>query len=416
MKAVIVTIGDEILIGQIVDTNSAWIAEQLNLSGMGVAEIRSISDNHEDIISTLADLESKVDLVIMTGGLGPTKDDITKKSLTEYFDSKLVENEEVLQHIGELFHKRGFKLTDINRRQALLPDRCIPLGNNPGTAAGMWFERSETIFISMPGVPFEMKEIVKDELLPRLRKLINGNVIIHKTIMTQGIAESYLAAKIRHWEDELSPEIKLAYLPRPGIVRLRLTAIGNNTDRLNLILEKEVSKLLTIIPDDIFAFEDTQLEKVVGELLKERGLSVSTAESCTGGRISSALTSVPGSSEYFLGSVIAYSNDMKINFLQVKAEDIENYGAVSEQVVCQMAEGIRLKTKSDYGIATSGIAGPTGGSDEKPVGTTWIAVSSAEKCLARQFNFGEHRGRTIDRAVLTALNMLRKCVLGINIT
>ncbi len=416
MKAVIVTIGDEILIGQIVDTNSAWIAEQLNLSGVGVAEIRSISDNHEDIVSTLADLESKVDLVIMTGGLGPTKDDITKKSLTEYFDSKLVENKEVLQHISELFHKRGFKLTDINRRQALIPDNCVPLRNSSGTAAGMWFERSETVFISMPGVPFEMKGIVQDEIIPRLRKMINGSVIIHKTIMTQGIAESYLAAKIRHWENELSPEIKLAYLPRPGIVRLRLTAIGNNANRLNLILEKEVSKLLTIIPDDIFAFEDTQLEKVIGKLLKERGLSVSTAESCTGGRISSALTSVPGSSEYFLGSVIAYSNEMKISSLQVKAEDIENHGAVSEQVVCQMAEGIRLKTNSDYGIATSGIAGPTGGSDEKPVGTTWIAVSSTEKCLARQFIFGEHRGRTIERASITALNMLRKCVLGINIS
>ena len=416
MKAVIVTIGDEILIGQIVDTNSAWLASQLNLSGVEIVEIRSISDNHKDIVSCLTDLESKVDLVVMTGGLGPTKDDITKKSLAQYFNSTMIENTEVLQHISTLFGKRGFKLTDINRQQALLPDNCIPLRNNSGTAAGMWFERSETVFVSMPGVPFEMKGIVQDELLPRLRKLINGNVIIHKTIMTQGIAESYLAAKIRHWEEELSPEIKLAYLPRPGIVRLRLTAIGKDLGRLNLILEKEVSKLLTIIPNEIFAFEDTSIEKVIGELLKEKGLSVSTAESCTGGRISAALTSVPGSSEYYLGSVIAYSNDVKINSLRVNPEDIEKYGAVSEQVVSQMAEGIRLNTNSDYGIATSGIAGPSGGTEEKPVGTTWIAVSSAENCLARQFNFGEHRGRTIDRATLTSLNMLRKKVLGIDIS
>ncbi|MCK4920845.1 MAG: competence/damage-inducible protein A [Bacteroidales bacterium] len=416
MNATIVTIGDEILIGQIVDTNSSWIAEQLNLTGIQVNEIRSISDNHNAIIKALADLESNVDLVVFTGGLGPTKDDITKKSLAEYFNSNMVENEDVLKHISELFKKRGFNLTETNRQQAILPDNCIPLKNGSGTAAGMWFERSGTIFVSMPGVPFEMRGIVKDELLPRLQKLINGNIIIHKTIMTQGIAESFLAAKIRHWEEDLNTAVKLAYLPRPGIVRLRLSAIGRDRDELNALLETEVSKLLKIIPNDIFAFEDTSLEKVLGELLSKKGLTVSTAESCTGGRIASAFTSIPGSSAYFIGSIVAYSNDIKVNNLKVNQTDIEKYGAVSEKVVRQMAENIRLQTKSDFGIATSGIAGPTGGTEEKPVGTTWIAVSSAEKCISKRYNFGEHRGRTIERASLTSLNMLRKTVLGISIS
>lgn len=416
MNATIVTIGDEILIGQIVDTNSSWIAEQLNLTGIQVNEIRSISDNHNAIIKALADLESNVDLVVFTGGLGPTKDDITKKSLAEYFNSNMVENEDVLKHISELFKKRGFNLTETNRQQAILPDNCIPLKNGSGTAAGMWFERSGTIFVSMPGVPFEMRGIVKDELLPRLQKLINGNIIIHKTIMTQGIAESFLAARIRHWEEDLNTAVKLAYLPRPGIVRLRLSAIGRDRDELNALLETEVSKLLKIIPNDIFAFEDTSLEKVLGELLSKKGLTVSTAESCTGGRIASAFTSIPGSSAYFIGSIVAYSNDIKVNNLKVNQTDIEKYGAVSEKVVRQMAENIRLQTKSDFGIATSGIAGPTGGTEEKPVGTTWIAVSSAEKCISKRYNFGEHRGRTIERASLTSLNMLRKTVLGISIS
>ena len=416
MNATIVTIGDEILIGQIVDTNSSWIAEQLNLTGIQVNEIRSISDNHNAIIKALADLESNVDLVVFTGGLGPTKDDITKKSLAEYFNSNMVENEDVLKHISELFKKRGFNLTETNRQQAILPDNCIPLKNGSGTAAGMWFERSGTIFVSMPGVPFEMRGIVKDELLPRLQKLINGNIIIHKTIMTQGIAESFLAARIRHWEEDLNTAVKLAYLPRPGIVRLRLSAIGRDRDELNALLETEVSKLLKIIPNDIFSFEDTSLEKVLGELLSKKGLTVSTAESCTGGRIASAFTSIPGSSAYFIGSIVAYSNDIKVNNLKVNQTDIEKYGAVSEKVVRQMAENIRLQTKSDFGIATSGIAGPTGGTEEKPVGTTWIAVSSAEKCISKRYNFGEHRGRTIERASLTSLNMLRKTVLGISIS
>ncbi|MCF8381893.1 MAG: competence/damage-inducible protein A [Bacteroidales bacterium] len=415
MNAAIVTIGDEILIGQIIDTNSAWIAQQLNLTGVQIKEIRSISDNHQAILNTLRDFESGMDLVVLTGGLGPTKDDITKKSLAEYFESRMVENQEVLIHIGELFKKRGFSLTETNRQQAILPHNCIPLKNNSGTAAGMWFERSGTIFVSMPGVPFEMKGIVNDELLPRLQSMINGNVIIHKTIMTQGVPESYLAAKIKDWEEALPDDIKLAYLPRPGIVRLRMTAIGKNRDYLNVLLQQEEIKLLSIISDDVFATEDISLEQFIGNLLKEKKLSLSTAESCTGGNIASSLTSVAGSSAYFIGSVVAYSNEIKINELGVSKDDIENYGAVSEKVVTAMAQNVRIKMKTDFGIATSGIAGPSGGTEEKPVGTTWIAVSSAEKCIARRFNFGEHRGRTIDRATLTSLNMLRKIILGIEI-
>jgi nicotinamide-nucleotide amidase len=276
----------------------------------------------------------------------------------------------------------------------------------------MWFEKSGTIFISLPGVPYEMKTLMTEEVIPRLAERMNGNVIFHKTLMTSGIPESFLAAKIESWEDGLPDNVKLAYLPRPGIVRLRLTAIGENHDTLNELLEKEVDKLLKIIPEDIFAFEEMPLEKALGDILTERNLTLSTAESCTGGRIASMITSVPGSSNYFKGSIVAYSNEIKESVLGVPSAIIEEYGAVSKEVVEKMAQGVRKKFGTDLAIAVSGIAGPAGGTDEKPVGTTWICVSTGEKCFAKRFKFGDHRGRNIEISSITSLNLLRKMVLG----
>ncbi len=412
MTAAIITIGDEILIGQIVDTNSAWIAESLNLIGIHVLEIRSVADQHEHISSALADYEGRVDLVVVTGGLGPTRDDITRQTLAEYFGGNLTENSEVLQHIKELFHLRGYTLSDLNRRQAVVPDNCQILENAEGTAPGMWFEQGGTIFVSMPGVPFEMKSIVSRQLIPRLARMMNGSLIVHRTIMTQGIPESYLASTISDWELALPGNVKLAYLPHPGLVRLRLTALGENRGDLNALLQAEIDKLLKIIPEDIFALEDTTLEKVVGDLLKENSLSVSTAESCTGGRIAALITSVPGSSGYYKGSVVAYANEIKMSELGVDEETLKNNGAVSREVVEQMAGGIRKRFHTDYAIATSGIAGPSGGSAEKPVGTVWICVSNAEKSYSKRFFFGDNRQRIIERSSITALNILRKMILG----
>ncbi len=415
MTAAIITIGDEILIGQIVDTNSAWIAESLNLVGIRILEIRSIADRHEDILSTFTAFEGKTDLVVITGGLGPTRDDITRQALNEYFGGNLRENSEVLEHILKLFRARGYRMSEMNRRQAVIPDNCTILENEEGTAPGMWFEKGGTIFVSMPGVPFEMKSIVSRQLIPRLAERMNGSIIVHKTIMTQGIPESYLAATISEWELALPQNIKLAYLPHPGLVRLRLTAIGENREELNDLLQTETEKLLKIIPDDIFSLKESTLERTVGELLASRSLTVSTAESCTGGTIASLITSIPGSSAYFKGAIVAYSNKIKISELGVDEVLLREKGAVSREVVEQMAERIREKFGTDYGIATSGVAGPSGGSADKPVGTVWIAVSSGEICYSRRFLFGENRQRNIDRSSLAALNILRKMILGLSL-
>lgn len=411
MKAVIVTIGDEILIGQVTDTNASFIAEHLNISGIEVVEKRTVSDNDNSIRQALKDYEARVDVMILTGGLGPTRDDITKNSLSKYFGGKLVENQEVLQHIQQLFEKRGYKLSDLNRRQAVIPDNCIALKNSQGTAPGMWFEKSGTIFISLPGVPYEMKSLMTDEVIPRLAEKMNASIIQHRTVMTQGIPESFLAARIKDWEVSLPENLKLAYLPRPGIVRLRLTGVGEDRNTLNSLLEEQIMRLKSIIPEDIFAEYDVPLESVIGNLLSKYGYTLSTAESCTGGRIAELITSVPGSSKYFKGAIIAYSNQVKQELLAVPAEILEKYGAVSREVVEIMADNIREKLNTSYSIAISGIAGPSGGSDEKPVGTTWICVSSAEKTYSKRYKFGEHRGRNIEIGSITALNILRKMVL-----
>ena len=412
MTAEIISIGDELLIGQVINTNAAWISEQLNLAGIKVHQISTISDKRDHILTALQEAEKRVDIILITGGLGPTKDDITKETLCEYFDTHLVFSEDVYKNIIELFGKRGLTLSSPNQKQAEIPKACTPIKNNHGSAAGMWFEKKMKIFISMPGVPFEMKPMVSEYIIPKIQKQYRAQAIVHKTVLTQGIGESWLAQKIETWEDNLPDNIKLAYLPQPGIVRLRLTAVGKNKKALEHQVDDKIKKLLTIIPDYFFGFDNDQLSEIVGELLRKKGQSVSTAESCTGGYIAHLITSIAGSSDYFRGSVVAYANEIKQQELDVKKKSLIDFGAVSEAVVKQMAEGARKKFQTDFAIATSGIAGPGGGTEEKPVGTTWIAISTPEKTIAQHYLFGEHRERNIRKTALTALKMLRKELLS----
>ncbi|HPT13669.1 MAG TPA: competence/damage-inducible protein A [Bacteroidales bacterium] len=410
MIAEIITIGDELLIGQVIDTNSAWMATKLNEHGIGVKQITSISDNREHILTTLKEASQRANLILITGGLGPTKDDITKTTLCEYFSTGLVFSEIAYKGVSRLFRNRGLTVTDLNRQQAMVPENCTVIPNSNGTAPGMWFQKDEIIYVSMPGVPFEMKAMMENEVLPRLAGKSNYS-IIHRTILTEGIGESFLAAKIASWENNLPSEIKLAYLPQPGMVRLRLTAKG--TDKL--ILEKElkdsVDELFKLAGEYIFGEGEETLQNITGQLLKKYGKTLATAESCTGGYLAHLITSISGSSEYFKGSVIAYANEIKERMLGVEPETLAKHGAVSEETVKQMAEGIRSKFKVDYAVATSGIAGPTGGSPEKPVGTTWIAIASPSGTIAKKFMLGDHRERNIQRAAISALSLLRKKIL-----
>ncbi len=412
MKAEIITIGDEILIGQIIDTNSAWIGEQFNMYGIEIYQITSVHDDLEHICHALKNAEGRVDLVLMTGGLGPTKDDITKKALCEYFGSKLVFHEPTFAHIKERFEKRGIDLNKLNRDQALVPDNCKVIPNNAGTAPCMWFEKNDTIFVSVPGVPFEMKYIVENEILPRLSSNGKTKAIYHKTVLTQGLPESMLAKKIEKWESALPANIKLAYLPNPMSVRLRLSAIGKDKKELERTVEQEIEKLHKILPDHIFGYDKETMAEVIGRMLKEKGKKLAVAESCTGGYISHLITSVPGSSEFYNGSVTAYSNDVKENTLGVKKSTLEKYGAVSEQVAKEMAEGVKRIFNADFAVSTTGIAGPTGGTQEKPVGTVWIAVAGENKVVVFNHIFGDNRERNIIRSSQTTLQILRRVILG----
>lgn len=412
MKAEIITIGDEILIGQIVDTNSAWMAEKFNLNGIEVFQITSVHDDGTHIFEALQKAEEKADLVVLTGGLGPTKDDITKQVLCDYFDTELVLHQPTLDSITRRFEKRGIDMNKLNRDQALVPRDCTILTNKMGTAPGMWFEKNDTIFVSMPGVPFEMKYLVEFELLPRLRKVGKTEAIYHKTVLTQGIPESMLAERIEQWEDALPTHIKLAYLPNPMAVRLRLSAMGTNMEQLKQDVEREIEKLQQLIPESIYGYDKETLSEVTGRMLAKNGKMLAVAESCTGGYISHLITQVAGSSAYFQGAVTTYSNQAKHNVLNVNSDDLEKYGAVSEPVARQMAEGVKKVLCADYSIATTGVAGPSGGSDEKPVGTVWIAVSGPFSTQAQKYVFGgDERGRNISRASQTALQMLRRMVL-----
>jgi nicotinamide-nucleotide amidase len=408
MKAEIISIGDELLIGQVVNTNASWMASELNALGVDVVHIAAIADKRNDIRKALDDAALRADIILLTGGLGPTKDDITKKTLTEYFNTELIFHQPTFEQVKEIFKARNFKVTELNRQQAMIPRGCIPLYNKNGTAPGMWFENKGKVFVSMPGVPFEMKPMMTEQVIPKLREKFNFGIIIHKTVMTTGVPESFLAEKIKEWEENLPENIKLAYLPQPGIVRLRLTAKGNDEKTLRQLIDKEVKKLKKIVGDIIFGYDDVTLEEIVGDLLRQKGKTVSTAESCTGGYIAHLLTSIAGSSDYYQGSIVSYSNKIKHKTLDVSNEDLEHHGAVSKQVVEAMVRGIKKIMETDYALATSGIAGPTGGTTEKPVGTTWIAVATPDKVISKLFHFGEHRGRNIRRAALASLDMLRK--------
>jgi len=413
-KIEIINIGDELLIGQVVNTNASWMGQILSQNGFEVKRISSISDSREDIFQALSKASADVDVVLMSGGLGPTKDDITKKVLADYFESDCYFHEEAYQHIENLFASRGFKISEVNRNQANLPSKAKAIPNRNGTAYGMWFEENGLVVVSMPGVPFEMKTMMENEVIPRLRANFNPANYYHKTIMTTGLGESMLAELIEEEESNLPDDIKLAYLPRPGIVRLRLSARGQDEQALREKVEEQVGKIESKLGLKIvFGYDDQQLEEAVAQILVHQKLTVSTAESCTGGTIAQMLTSIAGSSQYFHGGVVSYSNEAKIEILGVDAENIEKYGAVSEQVVRQMAEGAREKFHTDYAMASSGIAGPDGGTPEKPVGYTWIAVAGPVKTMALNFQFGEHRGRNITRSALSALNMLRRMILEI---
>jgi nicotinamide-nucleotide amidase len=414
MEAEIITIGDEILIGQIVDTNSAFIGQQLNLNGISVKQISSVSDNREHIIEALDQAKERADIILITGGLGPTKDDITKKTLCEYFKTSMRFDEEAYEDVVNIFAQYGKEVTPINRLQAEVPAICEVVRNKNGTAPGMWFNVEGKIYVSMPGVPYEMKAILTNQVIPKLKSLFNLPSIFHKTVLTQGIGESVLSEMISAWEDSLASEnIKLAYLPAPGMVRLRLSTKGENENQLKERVNKKIEELKILIPEyiygyEIFGEEPETLEMMVGKMLKEKNKTLSTAESCTGGYISHLITKVPGSSNYYIGSVISYAYEIKEKELNVPHEIIMKHGAVSQPVVEQMAKAIREKYKTDYSISASGIAGPDGGTPEKPVGTVWIAVATPDKVISEKFLFGGNRERNIQKTANAALNMLKK--------
>ncbi|MBN2862620.1 MAG: competence/damage-inducible protein A [Bacteroidales bacterium] len=413
MKAEVITIGDELLIGQTVDTNSAWIGGELSRVGFDITRKTSIHDKRDDIMNALEEsMHRKPDIVIITGGLGPTSDDITKQTLCDFFNTQLVLDHEVLEMIEDMMKRRGFPMNENNRRQAEVPESCRVLKNETGSAPGMWFKKEGINFISLPGVPYEMRHIMNLHVLPELNKQYVSQTVIHRNIMTYGEPEARLAEILSGFEASLPPNIKLAYLPSYGIIKLRLTGIGQDRNSLEKLIEDQVSKLYEIIPLLIYGENEDSLETVVGNLLKDKGLTISTAESCTGGKIAHMLTSIPGSSLYYRGSVIAYDNRVKIDLLGVPAIILEKYGAVSEEVIKMMAKGVRELIKTDFSVATSGIAGPDGGTASKPVGTLWIAVSSAKGTIAEKYTYGSDRLININRFSISALNLVRKQIIS----
>jgi nicotinamide-nucleotide amidase len=411
--AEIITIGDELLIGQVVDTNSAWIAQRLNEIGIKVKQITSVSDDEQHIISALNEAKLRADVILITGGLGPTNDDITKYTLCKYFKSNLRFDEDAFLNIEKIFKARGREVTAVNRKQAEVPEKCDVLQNLNGTAPGMWFDVLNKVYVSMPGVPHEMKPMMENSVIPELKSRFSAQKIYHKTILTQGIGESFLADKIADWEKKLPSHIRLAYLPAPGMVRLRLSAEGDNEKELQSEVKKEVKKLEALAGEFIYGYDDETLEQIIGDLLRKNNATLSTAESCTGGYIAHRITAVPGSSDYYIGSVVAYANSVKENFLDVASATLEKHGAVSEQTVIEMAKNIKEKFRTDYAIAVSGIAGPDGGTAEKPIGTVWLAIASQDKVFTKKLLLGNNRMRVIMETSLNALNYLRKIILGI---
>lgn len=410
MLAEIITIGDELLIGQVVDTNSAWMGQQLNLAGVKIHQITSVSDDEQHIIRALDEARNRVDLILITGGLGPTKDDLTKYTLCNYFNTKLVFDQQAYNDLEERFRKFGREVTPRNRTQAELPESCKPIYNKAGTAPGMWFEEGEKVFVSMPGVPFEMKAMMINDVIPRIKQRFRTSFVVHKTILTQGVGESFLADKLVDFEEKLPQPFKLAYLPAVGSVRLRLSASGEE-QQIRAIMTEQEKKIIALIKDYIYGYDEETLEEIIGKLLLQRNQTLSTAESCTGGYISHLVTSVPGSSVYYMGSTITYSYQSKTDLLGVPAELIQTKGAVSEEVALWMAKGVKEKFNVDYAIATTGVAGPSGGTPDKPVGTVWIAIGTPKGVTAQKFQFGGDRQRNIQMTGMNALNLLRKRLL-----
>ncbi|MDN3583087.1 competence/damage-inducible protein A [Mucilaginibacter flavus] len=406
MLAEIITIGDEILIGQIVDTNSAWMAKELNKVGIRVKQISSVSDDKDHILKALAEAAGRAKIIFITGGLGPTKDDITKKTLAEYFGVGLIENKEALENVAQIFAKYNRPLLEVNRQQALVPSNCEVVPNKNGTAPGMWFNHEGVIYVSMPGVPFEMMYMMEGEVIPKLQATVKLPSIVHKTLLTVGEGESFLAERIADIEDSLPAHIKLAYLPKLGQVRLRLSAFGDNVELLTKEVDAFAAKLIKRIGRFFVVDEDIPLEKAIMNKMEDMGLTVAVAESCTGGYISHLFTQHPGSSKTFLGGGIVYSYDLKEHILGVKHETLEQFGAVSEQTVKEMIEGALFNFKSDFAIAVTGIAGPDGGTADKLVGTVWIAVAGHGKQLIKKYTFGNKRQQNIERSAVTALSML----------
>ncbi len=405
--ALIITIGDEILYGQTLDTNSHWISGILDSIHIKVIRKITVADTKEDILAAFEEGKKSSDIIFITGGLGPTKDDLTKPLLAEFFNSKLVLFPEALKNIESLFERAGREMTELNKQQAELPDKCEMIQNKLGTAPGMWIEEEGKIFISMPGVPYEMKAMMNNIIIPKIQKKLGNGNIHHKIIKTVGIPESKLADKIKDWETQLPENIKLAYLPSLGQVKLRLTSTGDDLDQIKEMTSKQVEKLLPLIDKYVYGYDDDELEAVVGKLLSKNNHTLSTAESCTGGYLAHLITSIPGSSNYYKGSVISYANEVKIDELYVKESDIENFGAVSEEVVCSMAEGVRKRLKTDVALATSGIAGPDGGTEDKPVGTVWIAYADKDKVVAKKLQLTKDRKLNIQYSSVAALNLLR---------
>jgi nicotinamide-nucleotide amidase len=413
MKAAIITIGDEILIGQIVDTNSGFIAKLLDKIGVEIHEMISISDNKNHILETFAKLQNQVDLVLITGGLGPTKDDITKHTFCEYFEDQLVRNESVEKHVIDLIEKAMNRpASQMNKDQALVPSKCTVLHNDVGTAPGMWMKKENTVYISLPGVPYEMKYILENEIIPKIVKEYQRPYIIHKTIMTYGQGESLVAERIEGWENNLPEFLKLAYLPSPGRVRLRLTARGIDKELLVQKIDEKVLLLTQLIGDIIVGYEeDETIEVMLGLLLTSKNATLATAESCTGGKIAQVITSVPGSSNYFKGSVVSYATETKISVLGISSELIKEHSVVSFEVAKEMALSVKKIMNSDYAISTTGNAGPSKGDGNSEIGTVFIAVATPNSVIVEEFNFGQPRIKVIDRTVNKAFEMLQKEIL-----
>lgn len=414
VKAKIISIGDELLIGQVINTNAAWLGNILTNNGIEVISTLTIGDGEKDIVGAL-DACSDVEIIVMTGGLGPTADDITKPTLCKYFGTELEFCQDAYDNVMSIFKLRGYQMTERNRGQAYIPKSCTYIPNRYGTAPCMWFEKDKSVYISMPGVPFEMKNVFEQEILPKLLEHFKVTPYISKVVMTTGVGESFLADAIKDWEEALPEFLSLAYLPQYGMVRLRLD--GRHPDRayLQQTIDNEIDKLSKIIGQYIFGYDEKPIAEAVLEKLKAVGKTLASAESCTGGTIAKMITAIPGSSDVFKGTVVSYATSVKEEVLGVNHDDVEKYTVVSQQVAEQMATGVRTLLKTDYAVATTGVAGPGGATEKNPVGTVWIAVAGPNGVVSKKYNFGKDRGNNIERASITALEMVRQYVISTEI-